>query len=146
MSLTDVLSVHAIERESFPAPWRARTFLARMLLLDHFGYVAEAEGRVVGYIVFQIKMRTVHLQKIAVTKAHRRRGIATQLMHMMLDLARTQRCETVFLQVRVSNAAAQEFYRRFDFVLDHIHESYYHDSGEAAQVLVRDVAARDPDN
>jgi len=143
MSFKDIRAVHEIEGESFPSPWRARTFFARLLLPDHYGYVAAADDRVVGYVVYRVHMRTVHLQKIAVTKAYRRRGIATHLMQMMLDLVAAQKADTIYLQVRMSNVDAQEFYKRFRFQLDHIEKHYYRACGEDAQILMRNVVIRD---
>ena len=139
MSLLDIGGVHAIESESFPTPWRRRTFVTRLILSDHYGYVAEAERRVVGYVVFGIRVEGVHLQKIAVTKPYRRRGIATRLMEIVLEQGRAHGAETIFLEVRAGNQAAQKFYEAFDFALDHVQESYYRDTGEAAQVLVRRI-------
>ncbi|MEW6357139.1 MAG: ribosomal protein S18-alanine N-acetyltransferase [Planctomycetota bacterium] len=139
MSLLDVGAVHAIEAESFPTPWRRRTFASRLFLSDHRSYVAEMEGRVVGYIVFRLCLGQVHLQKIAVAKEYRRHGIGTQLMEFLLDQAEAGGAEVVHLEVRLSNHEAQEFYKAFHFTLDHIRENYYSDNGEAAQILIRTV-------
>ncbi|NOZ23660.1 MAG: ribosomal protein S18-alanine N-acetyltransferase [Planctomycetes bacterium] len=139
MSLLDVGAVHAIESASFPTPWRRRTFASRLLLSDHRGYVAEAEGRVVGYILYRLHLGQVHLQKIAVAKQFRRRGIGARLMEFLFDQAKTAGIEAVYLEVRPSNVGAQDFYKRFRFTLDHIRENYYSDTGEAAQVLIRTV-------
>jgi ribosomal-protein-alanine N-acetyltransferase len=143
MSFKDIRAVHEIECESFPSPWRGRTFFARLLLPDHYGYVAEADGRVIGYVVYRVHMRTVHLQKIAVTKPYRRRGIATHLMQMMLDFVAAQKADTIYLQVRLSNVGAQEFYKRFRFNLDYVEKHYYRDCGEDAQILIRNVVIDD---
>lgn len=144
MSFLDVGSVHAIENASFPLPWRRRTFLTRLLLSDHYGYVAEVEGKIVGYVFFRIAMGGAHLQKIAVTKECRRRGIGARLMEVMLEQAAAQGAETVYLEVRLSNRTAQEFYKKFHFTLHHVEHSYYADNGESAQILVREVR-QEPD-
>ncbi len=53
------------------------------------------------------------LNELGTRDSHVRRGIATALVHAMLDLARTRGCTDVWLGTDPDNAAALCLYRRF---------------------------------
>jgi ribosomal-protein-alanine N-acetyltransferase len=56
-----------------------------------------------------------HLTTIGVAPEHRRRGIAENLLTHIEEAMRKRRINTVMLEVRVSNEAAQNLYRNFGY-------------------------------
>lgn len=132
----DVDGVHRIELESFPAPWRREFFLGELASERRFNLVARRNGEVIGYVFAMWVFDEMHVNKIAVTAAERRQGIAEQLMERCFDFAREHGITSISLEVRRSNRGAQEFYRHLDFDSSHLRPRYYPD-GEAAVVMVR---------
>lgn len=132
----DVPGVHRIEEESFPAPWRREFFAAELLADRRFCLVAKRNGVVIGYVFAMWLLDEMHINKIAVTAAERRQGIADDLMERCFAFAREHDVSSIALEVRKSNEGAQAFYRHLGFVAEHIRRNYYPD-GEAAVVMVR---------
>jgi ribosomal-protein-alanine N-acetyltransferase len=135
----DIDAVHRLETLCFPAPWRREFFEVEMEATGRFNLVAKRGGRVVGYLFAMWFFDEMHVNKIAVAESERRRGIAHRLMQQCMDFAAMQEIRTISLEVRQSNAGAQEFYRRLDFEPLYVRPRYYPD-GEAAVVMVRNLS------
>jgi len=134
----DLDAVYRIERESFPVPWR-RVFFENELAAEwRFSRVAKRGGAIVGYLFAMWLFDEMHVNKIAVTASERRRGIADALMASCFDFARAHGVRTISLEVRQSNAGAQEFYRHLEFESSYVRPRYYPD-GESAVVMTRQV-------
>jgi ribosomal-protein-alanine N-acetyltransferase len=134
----DVDAIHRIEEASFPAPWRREFFLSELKSDGRFTLVAKKDGAVIGYLFAMWIFDEMHVNKIAVDARMRRQGIADELMARCFDFARKHAVQTISLEVRLSNAGAQEFYRHLDFESSYLRPRYYPD-GEAAVVMVRKV-------
>lgn len=103
--------------------------------------VAEAEGRVVGHATASIVAEIAELQRIAVEPAHRRTGLATELLDAVVMAAREGGANRVLLEVREDNAGALAFYAARGFVEIDRRRRYYRD-GTTAVVLRRGVGRR----
>ncbi|HEX6084120.1 MAG TPA: ribosomal protein S18-alanine N-acetyltransferase [Thermoanaerobaculia bacterium] len=134
----DLDGIHRIEQASFPAPWRRDFFLSELSSDGRFALVARQDHEVIGYLFAMWIFDEMHVNKIAVDERMRRRGIADELMARCFDFARKHAVRTISLEVRLSNAGAQEFYRHLDFESSYLRPRYYPD-GEAAVVMVRTV-------
>jgi ribosomal-protein-alanine N-acetyltransferase len=134
----DVDAIQRIEEASFPAPWRRDFFLAELSSDGRFTLVARRSGHVVGYLFAMWIFDEMHVNKIAVAEGARRQGIADRLMARCFEFARKTGVRTISLEVRLSNAGAQEFYRHLDFESSYLRPRYYPD-GESAVVMVREV-------
>jgi ribosomal-protein-alanine N-acetyltransferase len=134
----DLDGIHRIEQASFPAPWRRDFFLAELNSDGRFALVARRNDEVIGYLFAMWIFDEMHVNKIAVDERMRRQGIADELMARCFDFARKHAVRTISLEVRLSNAGAQEFYRQLDFESSYLRPRYYPD-GEAAVVMVRKV-------
>ena len=137
-SQADLDAVHTLEALSFPAPWRREFFDSEMSAAGRFNLVAKRDGRVIGYLFAMWLFDEMHINKIAVAETERRRGIALRLMKECMDFAEMHEVRVISLEVRQSNAGAQEFYRRLDFERLYVRPRYYPD-GEAAVIMVREL-------
>jgi len=75
----DMVDVLAIE-ESTPAPWDEERILKHMDQRNGIGFVAEHGAGVVGYMLYEIHPRWLHLARLAVHPGCRRRRVATELL------------------------------------------------------------------
>lgn len=137
MEITDLPVALRIERQSFATPWSKTTF--RQALSEKHTHshllVAVLEETVVAYAHFILITGDVHITNFAVDLAYRRRGIGKALLKETLDRIKKMGGELVFLEVRVSNLAAQNLYRQFGFQIHSIRKKYYSDNGEDAYLL-----------
>ncbi|HEY1252191.1 MAG TPA: GNAT family N-acetyltransferase [Thermoanaerobaculia bacterium] len=150
----DLDEVARIESESFPAPWK-REFFASELVEPHryvrvlardFGAApriggdggGDGEGglpRIGGYLFAVSLYEEFHINKIATDLRLRHQGYGRVLLEDALARARSMGSAAVTLEVRVSNAAARQFYRSYGFAEAYRRRNYYQD-GEDAFVLI----------
>ncbi|MGZ5475130.1 MAG: ribosomal protein S18-alanine N-acetyltransferase [Thermoanaerobaculia bacterium] len=132
----DLEAIHAIERASFPAPWRREFFEGELSTPGRFTLVATRDDMVIGYMFAMWFFDEMHVNKIAVIDDERRKGIAQALMDKCFDFAREHDVELISLEVRESNHGAQAFYRRLEFKAQYVRPRYYPDH-ETAVVMTR---------
>lgn len=72
------------------------------------------------------------LENIVIVPAERRRGLANQLLEVLVAAARSTNSESLFLEVRESNLAARSLYEKAGFQLTGSRKSYYSNPPEDA--------------
>ena len=133
--LNDVLS---IERVYFLTPWSEGMFLEEMRHPFCHDLVALVNGNIVGYISFAIVYDEIHLRNLAVHKNWRRHKVASELLSKMITISSGKGARYGTLEVRKSNLAALELYKRFGFVVEGTRPSYYSETGEDALIMWAD--------
>ena len=132
---SDIPVVAEIERRVFTDPWTEAYFLSELRTPMLHARIAERHGALAGYLMAWLDHGTGHLGNIAVVPEARRQGVAGVLIDDMLARGRSIGVESIALEVRVSNFAAQALYRRYGFRLAGIRPRYYRDTGEDALVM-----------
>ncbi|MBW2557522.1 MAG: ribosomal protein S18-alanine N-acetyltransferase [Deltaproteobacteria bacterium] len=138
MAADDMEDVLAIESVSFPIPWSEGMFLEEMQHPFCHDLVALLEGQIVGYISFAIVCDEIHLRNLAVHESWKRRGVASELLSKMVTISSGKGARHGTLEVRRSNVAALELYKRFGFVVEGTRYSYYSETGEDALIMWAD--------
>lgn len=136
MTHRDLGAVAAIESASFAAPWRMSSYARAIGERDHNFFVAEMDGEIVGYMGLWVEGDQAHIAKVTVHEDYRRRGIGSALLRHLLDHALRLGLTRVYLEVRRSNVAAQQMYRRFGFHFERVQPNAYPDDGEDAFIFV----------
>jgi ribosomal-protein-alanine N-acetyltransferase len=98
-----------------------------------------ASKQLAGYIICWIVADEVHVTNIAVRKDLRNRRVATRLVEEVLSLARNEQMRFCTLEVRRSNEAAKELYRRLGFEARGVRSKYYSDNNEDALIMWLDL-------
>lgn len=83
-----------------------------------WAYVAEAEGKIVGFALYYIRFSTwkgqrMYLEDLLVTETWRRRGIGRLLMEALIQDAREKNLHGISWQVLEWNEPAIEFYKEY---------------------------------
>jgi len=138
MQDADVSDIMEIERRSYPHPW------TRLIFNDclHAGYccwVAERQGIIEGYGIISVAAGESHLLNLCVRPESQRQGIGLKILQHLISVARRHEAEIIFLEVRPSNKAACELYRRTGFNELGARKDYYPAGGgrEDALILAR---------
>jgi ribosomal-protein-alanine N-acetyltransferase len=136
MALDDVPQVLAIDQASFSLPWPERSF--RFEITDNpasRAWVAESDGTITGMIVIWLLVDEAHIATIATHPDFRRQGIAGRLLLHALSEVKKEGATHSVLEVRKSNTAAQEMYRKFGFIESGRRPHYYRDNREDAVLM-----------
>lgn len=138
---SDLDAVAEIEAASSANPWSRNLFAGELDLPDEqrTWFVAVEGGgpagaETIGFGGVMYVAAEGHVMNIAVRPDRRRRGLGERLLRSLVDDAVGRGVDALTLEVRVSNTAARELYRRFGFVPAGVRRRYYGD-GEDALVL-----------
>lgn len=137
MTVEDIPVVVQLDQMSFSLPWPERSF--RFELTDNPAsrcWVAEVDERVVGMVVAWLMVDETHIATIATHPDSRRQGIASKLLLHSLLYTMDEGAQTSFLEVRESNLAAQEMYRKFGYEAMGRRKHYYRDNNEDAILMI----------
>ncbi|MBM7635252.1 ribosomal protein S18-alanine N-acetyltransferase [Streptococcus saliviloxodontae] len=97
---------------------------------DYF-FVSDRD-EIVGFLAIQNLVGELEITNIAVLRAYQGQGYADKLMQHLAE-----RNETIFLEVRASNKAAQALYQKHGFEVIGQRKDYYHEPKEDALLMQR---------
>lgn len=101
--------------------------------------VVTPEDEMVGFVfVMMDNQGAGHITTIGVAPEHRRRGLAEKLLAHSEEALRNRRINTVMLEVRVSNIAAQSLYRSFGYAVVQRIGKYYN-NGEDCFLMIKSL-------
>jgi len=132
---SDVPTVLAILQESPEAAAWSRESLSQLDSVALTAWVAEWEGIVAGFLIGRSSADEFEILNMAVSGAHRRQGIGSQLLKSALEVSRKAGSARVFLEVRASNEPAIALYKGHGFTECGRRVRYYRDPVEDAILL-----------
>jgi [ribosomal protein S18]-alanine N-acetyltransferase len=121
----DLEKIYRIESEAYRSPWSVEGLVSEVASQNSRFFVAELDGKVVGYIVIWIVLDELHLLKIATASEYRRQGIASALIDYVEK--EYKRASVLYLEVREKNSIARNFYKKLGFVENGVRKNYYAD-------------------
>lgn len=124
MSEADLDAVLRIEREVHAHPWTRGNF-SDALRSQYQCKVYESAGMMLGYAVMMLAVDEAELLDIAVAAQHQHRGWGRKLLDEMMALARRHDMRRMVLEVRRSNVAAINLYRKVGFANIGLRRDYY---------------------
>lgn len=95
-------------------------------------------GRIVGYAGMWLVLDEAHITTIAMRETYRGRGLGELLLASSITAAMEMGSDRVTLEVRVSNAVAQNLYRKYGFREEGVRPRYYSDNNEDAYIMTAD--------
>jgi ribosomal-protein-alanine N-acetyltransferase len=136
MVVEDLEQVVAIDQVSFSLPWPPRSF--HFEVTDNPAsrcWIVEQDDKVIAMMVAWLIVDEIHIASIATHPDFRKQGIGEHLLAHTLQFAKEEGALTSFLEVRESNDAALNMYRKFGYVESGRREGYYADNGESAILM-----------
>lgn len=140
MTPADLEGVMEVERLSYLTPWSRDAFLSEMMQTYTIYLVAKEGERVVGIAGMHVVWEDAHVTNVAVHPLYRGRGLGERMMLELFERARRRGARRMTLEVRASNTAAQNLYRKLGFTTSPgaIRKGYYTDTNEDAVVMWKD--------
>ncbi len=138
MEVADLTSVLEIERASFPNPWHESTFRGEIYhrsISFPLVVVHATLNKVIGYVIFWQVGEDAQINNIAVHPDFRRLGIGEAVLRQVIEMVRLRGGRLISLEVRPSNTAALNLYRKLGFKMMGVRQGYYTNPAEDAFVL-----------
>lgn len=133
----DIPFIAEIERNNFSRPWSEESFLTQLKKDYSICYTEKFLGKPVGYVCADIIYPEAFICTIAVDADNRRSGVGDRLVNMVSDYCCYKRCESLSLEVRVSNSAAQKLYEKNGFENLGVRKNFYSKPDEDAYIMTK---------
>jgi ribosomal-protein-alanine N-acetyltransferase len=142
MRSEDLAVVSAMEAASYDYPWSHGIF-NDCLKAGHPCWVLCVDAATAGYGILSMGAGEAHLLNICIAPDYRGQGLGRHLLGRLLDIARWNGAERLFLEVRPSNPLAKALYESAGFGEIGRRPRYYpaRDGREDAIVMALDMAA-----
>ena len=124
VSYSDLDQITRIEKETNEYPWSLNNFESS-LDAGNSSIVLKDRKNIVGYAFFSVIGTDSHLLNITVSKNFKGKGYGKKILKKVLFQSKVLGATIVFLEVRVSNHKAIDFYKKFGFKRDAIRYNYY---------------------
>lgn len=128
-------------RESFADAWDEKMLLSAFKAGNFYGFIAEEKvenaNAPIGFITYSLNVDAADLQDLFVSLNCRRKGVGSALVSAFLADAAARGAKKLFLEVRESNAEAQNLYKKAGFTFLSVRKKYYPD-GENAFVFIKE--------
>jgi ribosomal-protein-alanine N-acetyltransferase len=136
MGSSDISAVTRIERASFSTVWPSDAFFNELSTnkLAHY-FVGRIADRIVAYGGIWVILEDSHVTTLAVDPAYRGRRFGEVMLLRLIDEALERGAAWMTLEVRESNAVAQQLYRKYGFTTVTMRRGYYSDDNESALVM-----------
>jgi len=136
----DIQQIAAIERLSFEQPWSIESFVHELSLPFSRTIVGlsndDLRAEIIGYLCRWLVADECHILSVAVAPQFRRTGIGEILMGEVIAEAAAKGVAIITLEVRRSNLAARNLYRKLNFAERRVRKNYY-GPGEDAIIMER---------
>jgi [ribosomal protein S18]-alanine N-acetyltransferase len=136
MTLSDLSQIEQVENSSFSAPWSRQAFVDELVHNQFAAYtVITVDGDVVGYCGCWLILDEAHITNLAIHPDYRGKGLGEAALTYVMGRMKRQGASKMFLEVRVSNQAAQSLYQKLGFTCSGIRHGYYADNQEDAILM-----------
>ncbi|ABR47030.1 ribosomal-protein-alanine acetyltransferase [Alkaliphilus metalliredigens QYMF] len=140
MNRQDIEQVLIIETHCFAIPWTKGAFEKELKENKLARYVvAEVNENVVAYGGMWLIIDEGHITNIAVHPEYQGQKIGKEIVLGLMEVAKEANLLRLTLEVRKSNLIAQQLYRGMGFIISGIRPGYYHDNGEDAIIMWKDL-------
>lgn len=140
-TVEDVFQIEEIEKICFVTPWSYESLKKDIEENKLALYlVAELDNKIVGYVGIWNIVDEGHITNVAVLPDSRRLHVGTQLIENLIMITEEMGISSHTLEVRPSNEAAKNLYKKFNFEEAGVRPGYYEDNGEDAVLMWRNSA------
>ena len=104
-----------IEQKLFSMSWDASIIEQKINDKSFKYWIYEDEKEIIGYLGIQFIHHDIEILGIGVLEEYRKKGVATELMDLLISYFETSKYEKIILEVRESNTSAQSLYKKYNF-------------------------------
>ena len=120
----DVAAVFSVEQKIYPFPWSLGNF-HDSLSAGYSCWVYDFCDHPIGYAILMIAAGEAHLLNLGIAHDWQSQGLGRIFLRHLIDIARQDRADMMFLEVRPSNRRAIELYLSEGFNEIGLRRNYY---------------------
>jgi ribosomal-protein-alanine N-acetyltransferase len=135
MNYSDLEDVIAIEKKAYPFPWTLGIF-RDCLRVGHSAWVLTLDKQVIGYAVLMLAPGEAHILNICIAPDYQGKGLGRYLLQFLLNKCSQTDIDMVLLEVRRSNATAQQLYLSAGFNELGMRKAYYPAKGGREDAII----------
>lgn len=141
LKATDIPAVLIIERKMYSYPWSEEIF-RDCLKVGYSNWAFIKDGEFIGYAILSVAVGEAHILNICLDSSYKGQGLGQKFLDEILIVAKEKQVSCVFLEVRPSNIAAVNLYKKTGFKKIGQRKNYYPapDGKEDAIVFSLDIA------
>ena len=136
MKEDDIDDVVSIENKVFKDPWPRHFFIDD---LKNKGtskyYVLKLDDKIVAYAGIWLMFENCDLVNIAVDSSYQGMGYGEKMLRFIICESIKCGCEFMHLEVRPSNLAALELYKKYGFIKTRERKAYYDDGEDCIDMV-----------
>lgn len=136
----DIDDILVIENELYKKPFLKKDYLYELNDNPYAHYlkmVIKETNEIIGFIGFWITFEQAQITKVSISKKYQGLKLSKLLMADAESRMKLAGCESVTLEVRVSNEKAINLYKSFDYKTVAIRKRYY-ENGEDAYLMLKE--------
>ena len=124
MSYSDLKPVITVEEKAYPHPWTLGIF-RDCLRIGYNAWVMTLDKKIIGYGIVMLSPGEAHILNICIEPDFQKKGLGRYLLRHILKKSTQTDVDMVLLEVRRSNAAAQQLYQSEGFHELGVRKAYY---------------------
>ncbi len=138
MTLADYETIKTCLCSEFDDFWTPAVLKSELMGENKIYFVAKKETQIIGFVGIMMANPEMELLNLVVKKSERGNGVGTILLNKIIEIAETNKIETIFLEVNEINHLARKLYEKAGFFEIGIRKNYYH-STENAILMSKNV-------
>jgi ribosomal-protein-alanine N-acetyltransferase len=144
MQEADLNDVLKIEQESFLSPWSKFYFIHELNFNDNALLILmtkriKYEEVIIGYTDLWKEDDCFHMANFAINPLYRKQGYGVKFLFFLMEYSYHMNILSMKLEVRVSNNAAINLYKKAGFHAIALLPGYYYDNNEDGYLMIADV-------
>ena len=143
MSYSDLKTVITVEEKAYPHPWTLGIF-RDCLRIGYNAWVMTLDKKIIGYSIVMLAAGEAHILNICIGPDYQKKGLGRYLLRHLLKKSKQTDVDMVLLEVRRSNAAAQQLYQSEGFHELGVRKAYYPaDNGREDAIILAKYLAKE---
>lgn len=139
MTEEDVAAVAALEAENFSRPWSYDAFYKTLSDENYIVMIAKEADALLGYCVLLCTGEEADITNVCTAPAARGKGVATDMLAVLMDEGRARGVTEFFLEVREGNSPARALYTKLGFEEIGLRKNYYDEPKEHAVLMKKEM-------
>ena len=99
-------------------------------------FIAKEQSEIIGYAIFSVVPPEAHLVNVAIAPKCQRQGVGSSFLPFCLSILQQKNISECWLEVRESNLAARNLYKKSNFSDVQIRKSFYEEPKEDACLMM----------